>query len=452
MDFPVLPTWRRVRAETLASGMPPAYIDTQTPHSTEPLRRGQLSGDRAQGPFPCPFWRQACSTLRKPVWGDRPAAAISSRPRPWRSAPGFCHRRSSPPRRATASTWAVIGCGNQSTVDLPAFLQQDDVQVVAVCDVNTASHGYRTPEQFLGRKPAQEKVERLLCRRRRPRGDTQGCEAYNDFRDVLAPRRRRRRGDHRSRPLARPDDDRRREGRQGHLLRKAAVADGPPRARRWSGPCGAHRRILQTGSQYRSSPPCRFACELVRNGRIGQLKKVTTLVPENNAVDPGPGWKPMPVPEGFDYDIWLGPAPEAPYHAGPLLLPLPLQSRLLGRADDELRRHMPSTSSSGRMGTDRSGPIEFEDAGGEWPPPGGLYTTATKVHFRARYANGVELECVRREAVLGRALRRDRRLGQLRLRRREVAARVDRDLENRRRGDPPAGGRPGRWARTPART
>ena len=54
---------------------------------------------------------------------------------------------------------AVIGNGNQSTLDLPAFLQHDDVQVVAVCDVNTASHGYRTPEQFLGRKPAQEKVK-----------------------------------------------------------------------------------------------------------------------------------------------------------------------------------------------------------------------------------------------------------------------------------------------------
>jgi hypothetical protein len=44
-----------------------------------------------------------------------------------------------------------IGCGNQSTIDLPAFLGHDDCQVLAVCDVNTASHGYRTAEQFLGR-------------------------------------------------------------------------------------------------------------------------------------------------------------------------------------------------------------------------------------------------------------------------------------------------------------
>ncbi|HEY5315646.1 MAG TPA: twin-arginine translocation signal domain-containing protein, partial [Pirellulales bacterium] len=37
---------------------------------------------------------------------------------------------------------ALIGCGNQSRIDLPAFLNQDDAQVVAVCDVNTGSYGY----------------------------------------------------------------------------------------------------------------------------------------------------------------------------------------------------------------------------------------------------------------------------------------------------------------------
>lgn len=76
-----------------------------------------------------------------------------------------------------------------------------------------------------------------------------------------------------------------------------------------------HKRVLQTGSMYRSSPAARLACELVRNGRIGQVNRVLTEVAENNAESPGPDWKPMPVPEGFDYDTWLGPAPDAPYHA-----------------------------------------------------------------------------------------------------------------------------------------
>ena len=39
----------------------------------------------------------------------------------------------------------------------------------------------------------------------------------------------------------------------------------------------------------------------------------TTTAP-NSFPSPGPGWQPQPVPEGFDYDFWLGPAPEAPYH------------------------------------------------------------------------------------------------------------------------------------------
>ena len=57
-----------------------------------------------------------------------------------------------------------IGLGNQSQVDLPAFLQQPDVQVLAVCDVNTASHGYLTAKQFLGRKPGQDAVNAYYAR------------------------------------------------------------------------------------------------------------------------------------------------------------------------------------------------------------------------------------------------------------------------------------------------
>ena len=52
-----------------------------------------------------------------------------------------------------------IGTGNQSTGDLPAFLRNDDVQVLTVCDVNTASYGYQTPEQYLGREPARKLAE-----------------------------------------------------------------------------------------------------------------------------------------------------------------------------------------------------------------------------------------------------------------------------------------------------
>lgn len=80
---------------------------------------------------------------------------------------------------------AEIGMGNQSQVDLPAFLRQPDAQVVAVCDVNTGSRGYKTPEQFLGRKPGQDRVNAYYAKQTGI-GSYKGCDAYNDFREVLA--------------------------------------------------------------------------------------------------------------------------------------------------------------------------------------------------------------------------------------------------------------------------
>ena len=205
-----------------------------------------------------------------------------------------------------------IGCGNQSTIDLPAFLGHDDCQVLAVCDVNTASFGYKTPDQFLGRQPAQEKVNAFYAARKAS-GAYQGCDAYNDFREVLA------RPDIDAVAIVVPDHW------HGLMVAMAAaagkdmycekplsltVSQGQAMVRA----VRQYRRVLQTGSHYRSSPDNRRACELVRNGRIGQVKRILTQVAEINATDPGPGWQPTPVPEGFDYEMWLGPAPLAPYH------------------------------------------------------------------------------------------------------------------------------------------
>ena len=76
--------------------------------------------------------------------------------------------------------------------------------------------------------------------------------------------------------------------------------------------------VLQTGSHERSNARARFICELARNGYLGQIKQVLTDVGPNNAyledTVPKGAWKPTPVPEGFDYEMWLGPVPWAPYH------------------------------------------------------------------------------------------------------------------------------------------
>ncbi len=69
-------------------------------------------------------------------------------------------------------------------------------------------------------------------------------------------------------------------------------------------------KILQIGSQQRSSPQFRYAAELVRNGRIGELKEVFIGLPS----DPGGEVEPeMPIPKTLNYDAWLGSTPYVYY-------------------------------------------------------------------------------------------------------------------------------------------
>jgi predicted dehydrogenase len=70
-------------------------------------------------------------------------------------------------------------------------------------------------------------------------------------------------------------------------------------------------RVFQTGSQQRSSREFRVACEYVRSGRIGTVTQVNVNVggPSSDRMYPT-----EPVPEGFDWDLWLGPAPWMPYN------------------------------------------------------------------------------------------------------------------------------------------
>ncbi len=206
-----------------------------------------------------------------------------------------------------------VGLGNQSTIDLPAFLGQPDVQVLAVCDVNTGSDGY-LPKQFRGRKPGQDQVNAYYTAKTGA-GQYRGCDAYLDFREVLS------RNDIDVVTLVVPDHWHglmtvlaARAGKDVYCEKPLSltVSQGQEMVKA----VRKHKRILQTGSHFRSGPIRRYGCELVRNGRIGRLQRIVTHVAAQNAVDPGPGWKPEPVPEGFDYEMWLGPAPRVPYHRG----------------------------------------------------------------------------------------------------------------------------------------
>jgi predicted dehydrogenase len=153
-----------------------------------------------------------------------------------------------------------------------------------------------------------------------------------------------------------------------------------------------HKRILQTGSQYRSYAIVRRACEIVRSGRLGKIKRVEAYVAENNFSGPGPGWKSAPVPAGFDYNFWLGPAPDAPYHPDRCLYKFRFIRDYSGGQTTNFGAHS-NDIVQWALGMDDTGPVEFSDRGSEFPPAGDLFNTAIKVNFRARYANGIELDC-----------------------------------------------------------
>ena len=73
-------------------------------------------------------------------------------------------------------------------------------------------------------------------------------------------------------------------------------------------------RVFQYGTEARASGHCRLAAELVRNGRIGEVKEIRVKAPNSR---PGGARTPRPIPEGLEYDLWLGPAPWRPYAGCP---------------------------------------------------------------------------------------------------------------------------------------
>lgn len=302
-------------------------------------------------------------------------------------APSSVFGQNAPSKRITLG---IIGCGNQSTVDIPEWLKNDDCQIVAVCDVNRASFGYRSDKQFLGREPQRDFVNQAYAKNTTS-GTYKGVTAYSDFRDVLA------RPDIDAVAIIAPDHWHAvmtvlaaRAGKDIYCQKPLTltVAEG----RDMIAAVRKYKRVLQTGSQYRSNAMIRQACELVRNGRIGKLERVETYLAENNFTGPGPGWKEMPIPEGFDYESWLGPAPKVPFHKDRCFYRFRFIFDYSGGQTTNFGCHSNNVAHWG-MGVDATGPVEIEDLGAEFPLKGDLFTTPTKIAFRARYANGVVLEC-----------------------------------------------------------
>jgi predicted dehydrogenase len=282
----------------------------------------------------------------------------------------------------------IIGTGNQGTNDLRSFLADERVQVVAVCDVNREGPGYWNGG-VAGRDPALRLVESHYAEAKAS-GTYHGCAAYVDFRELLG------RDDIDAVEVCTPDHWHAipviaAAKRGKHIYCQKPLSLTVVEGRLMSDAVRAAGITFQTGSQQRSDANFRKACELVRNGRIGQLHTVRCGLPSGrpDLGKNGDRKAPEPVPPGFEYDFWIGPAPYAPYAPARVGVNFRWMYDYSGGQVTDWGGHHPDCAQWG-MGTELTGPIEIRAARGIFPPDP-LWNTATEFHFEAVYRNGVKL-------------------------------------------------------------
>jgi hypothetical protein len=275
----------------------------------------------------------------------------------------------------------MIGLGRQAMgANLRPFLTSPDTQVVAACDVDSwrLDQAVKAVEDYYAKK--------------NPSGTFKGCRAYRDFRELLA------RSDIDAVMVSVPDHwhvpisiAAMKAGKDVSCEKPLTLCIAEGRAL-----CEAakkYNRVTRTDSEFRSIRIFSRACELVRNGRIGQIKEIYSGVPiDTPAIPPQPD---MPVPEELDYDMWLGPAAQAPY----------TEKRVHTRHDQKDRpgwmrirdycngmisnwgAHLNDIVQWGNN-TERTGPVEVEGKG-EFTE--GLWNTVRTFEVHYRYKNGVRL-------------------------------------------------------------
>jgi myo-inositol 2-dehydrogenase/D-chiro-inositol 1-dehydrogenase len=275
-----------------------------------------------------------------------------------------------------------IGVGRQGQGDMQELIYRGleaGARVVAVCDVDR----HRMEDaQWLAEKIYAAELEK---------GSYKGCDVYPDFRELLS------REDIDGVLIVTPD-----HWHAAHAIAAAnagkdiylekpmtySIAEG----RKLVQAVRKNERILQVGSQQRSSTYFLMACELVRNQRIGQLHTIKVWLPEDQGTgDP----QPAPLPKNLDYDFWLGPAPQAPFtkdrvhpqrnysRPGWLQIEQYCRGMITGWGS-----HMNDIAQWGN-GTEDTGPVVIQARASF--PDRGLFDVHTTFSSEAKYAKGVRL-------------------------------------------------------------
>lgn len=263
-------------------------------------------------------------------------------------------------------TVGFIGVGSHGReVNLTNFLANADAQAVAVCDVDANNCNI-----------ARDMVNKKY--------DNQDCATYNDFRKIIE------RDDIDAVMISTPD--------HWHVPISIAAAKAGKdvecekptltveEGRVLCETMKRYNRVFQWSTEDRSVDVYHRMCELVRNGRIGKVHTIRVELPSGPDTPGDP--TPMPVPEGFDYQMWLGPAPYAPYTKDRIHWNFRWILDYSGGQLTDWGAHLLDGAQWGGD-SEHTGPVEVEGKGVFCKE--GLYDTAKEYRIEYKYANGVGL-------------------------------------------------------------
>ena len=282
---------------------------------------------------------------------------------------------------------ALIGCGNQGSNDIKSFMNDERVQVVALCDVNKEGPGYWNGN--IGGLNVVEKVVNDFYSKKN--GTTfNGLLLKEDFRDILNMQ------DLDAVEVCVPDHWHTIPVIMAAKAGKAIFCQKPlsltiPEGRAMSNAVKKYNVVFQTGSQQRSDENFRFICELVRNGKLGKVHTVTCGLP-GGVPDLGRNidqTEPVPVPKGFNYDMWLGPAPEAAYCPARVGVNFRWNFDYSGGQITDWGGHHPDIAQWG-MGTEHTGPVKIEVQYRAWAKHP-VWNTAIHYHVEAFFQEGFKM-------------------------------------------------------------
>jgi predicted dehydrogenase len=255
---------------------------------------------------------------------------------------------------------ALVGCGGQGKGDARKAAAHGEI--VAVCDVD-ATHAAAAARMFtVGEKvPAIYSDFRKLMERDDVHVIVNGTpDHWHTLVNLAAARARK--DVYSEKPLTLTIDE-------GRRLVKGVQASGI---------------VLQTGTQQRSDPRFRLACELVRNGRIGRLLRANVWLPAGLRAGPFPT---VPVPAGLDWDFWQGQAPATAYVKERCHATFRYWYEYSGGTMTDWGAHHNDIA---YWAIGLLAPSQVESTRLSEPVPGG-YTTIADYAVRYTYANGIGL-------------------------------------------------------------